>query len=27
LFWIDGVLVRFERVVYGGRDLAPLFAS
>jgi plasmid stabilization system protein ParE len=25
LFWIDGDIVRIERVVYGGRDLPPLF--
>jgi plasmid stabilization system protein ParE len=25
LFWIDGNVVRFERVAYGGRDLPALF--
>jgi toxin ParE1/3/4 len=25
LFWIDGDLVRFERVVYGGRDLPAMY--
>jgi plasmid stabilization system protein ParE len=25
LFWADGKLVRIERVVFGGRDLPPLF--
>lgn len=25
LFWIDGDVVRIERVVYGGRNLPPLF--
>ncbi|WP_263377195.1 type II toxin-antitoxin system RelE/ParE family toxin [Granulicella aggregans] len=25
LFWIDGNVVRFERVAYGGRDLPVLF--
>jgi plasmid stabilization system protein ParE len=25
LFWIDGRVVRIERVVFGGRDLPPLF--
>jgi plasmid stabilization system protein ParE len=25
LFWIDDEVVRIERVVYGGRDLPPLF--
>jgi toxin ParE1/3/4 len=25
LFWIDGAMVRFERVVYGGRDLPALY--
>ena len=25
LFWINGDVARFERVVYGGRDLPPLF--
>lgn len=25
LFWIDGKVVRFERVVYGGRDLPAQF--
>jgi hypothetical protein len=25
LFWIDGDVVRFERVAYGGRDLPTLF--
>jgi plasmid stabilization system protein ParE len=27
LFWIDGDEVRIERVVFGGRDLAPLYAQ
>jgi toxin ParE1/3/4 len=25
LFWIDGDVVRFERVVYGGRDLPSFY--
>ncbi len=25
LFWIDDNVVRFERIVYGGRDLPALF--
>lgn len=25
LFWIDGEVVRIERVLYGGRDLPPLY--
>jgi len=25
LFWIDGRVTRFERVVYGGRNLPELF--
>jgi toxin ParE1/3/4 len=25
LFWIDGNVVRFERLVYGGRDLPSLY--
>jgi len=25
LFWIDGDVVRFERVAFGGRDLPALF--
>jgi plasmid stabilization system protein ParE len=25
LFWTDGKVIRIERVVFGGRDLPPLF--